>query len=102
MYNTCIFLAFNTADMSDFLIISLTVTHDIRIVTSLLHGETEGFDIFFLSLNVMSNFSLISLVNIISAFRVDFVFILIDWSKRPLPWHLYLHSVHTHIYELQS
>lgn len=59
-------------------------------------------DFFFLSLNVMSNFSFISLVNIISAFRVDFVLVLIDWSGRPLPWHLYLHTVQTHISELQS
>lgn len=94
---------------SDFLVISLTDTHEMRIVTNLLQteGETEvlwnwRFWNFFLSLNVMSNFSFISMVNIISAFRVDFVLVLIDWCGRPLPWHLYLHTVHTHIYELQS
>lgn len=86
----------------DFLVISLTVTHDTRIVTNLLHSETEGCETFFLSLNIMSNFSFISLVNIISAFRVDFVLVLIDWCGRPLPWHLYLLTFHTHTPELQS
>lgn len=33
---------------------------------------------------------------------MDFILVLINWSGRPLPWHLCLHAVHTHIYELYS
>lgn len=62
----------------------------------------KGLMGFFLSLNVMCNFSFISLVNTISAFSVDFILVLIDCSGRPLPWHLYLPTVHTPISELQS